>query len=91
MVYVDGLGAELENNFLKEKHGFFMDRYEVTNKQFKEFVDKGGYVNHDYWKHAFIKDGATLAWDEAMAQFRDKSGRPGPATWEAGYYPEGSG
>ena len=31
----------------------------------------------------------TLAWDEAMAQFRDKSGRPGPATWEAGYYPEG--
>ena len=44
MVYVEGLGTELENNFLKEKHGFFMDRYEVTNKQFKEFVDKGGYV-----------------------------------------------
>lgn len=66
MVYVEGLGTELANNYLKEKHGFFMDRYEVTNKQFKEFVDKGGYSNLDYWKHPFIKDGATLSWDEAL-------------------------
>jgi hypothetical protein len=89
MVYVEGYGTELANNFLKKKHGFFMDRYEVTNKQFKEFVDKGGYVKRDYWKNAFIKDGKPLAWEKAITYFKDKSGRPGPATWEGGYYPEG--
>ena len=26
-----------------------------------------------------------------MAEFRDKTGRPGPATWESGDYPEGQG
>jgi hypothetical protein len=31
----------------------------------------------------------TLAWEEAMAAFRDTTGRPGPATWELGTYPEG--
>ena len=36
---------------------FFIDRYEVTNRQYKEFVDKGGYRNKAYWKHEFVKDG----------------------------------
>jgi hypothetical protein len=31
----------------------------------------------------------TLSFDEAIALFKDSSGRPGPATWEAGRYPEG--
>jgi formylglycine-generating enzyme required for sulfatase activity len=26
----------------------WMDKYEVTNRQFKEFVDKGGYKNRQY-------------------------------------------
>ena len=30
-----------------------------------------------------------VPFDEAMALFRDSTGRPGPATWEAGSYPEG--
>ncbi len=33
--------------------------------------------------------GKILNWDEAMAEFIDKTGRPGPATWEAGDYPDG--
>ena len=68
---------------------FFVDKYEVTNKQFKEFVDKGGYRNREYWKHKFIKDGRELSWDEAMSEFVDPSGQPGPSTWQAGDYPEG--
>ena len=68
---------------------FWIDKYEVTNRQFKEFVDAGGYQKREYWKEPFIKDGKSLSWDEAMALFRDPVGRPGPATWELGTYPEG--
>jgi serine/threonine protein kinase/formylglycine-generating enzyme required for sulfatase activity/dienelactone hydrolase len=68
---------------------YLIDKYEVTNQQFKEFVDKGGYQRRDYWKHKFIKDGLELSWTEAMREFRDKTGRPGPSTWEGGTYPRG--
>ncbi len=68
---------------------FFMDKYEVTNKQFKEFVDEDGYQRKGYWKHKFIKDGKELTWEEAMAEFIDKTERSSPATWEAGDYPDG--
>jgi eukaryotic-like serine/threonine-protein kinase len=68
---------------------FWMDKYEVTNQQFKKFVDAGGYQNREYWKQPFIKDRQRLAWEEAMALFRDGTGKPGPATWEFGAYPEG--
>ena len=68
---------------------FLIDRYEVTNRQYKEFVDNGGYTNREYWKHEFTKQGKALALEEAMAEFVDQTGRPGPATWQAGYFPEG--
>ncbi len=65
---------------------FFIDKYEVTNRQFNEFVEAGGYRKHEYWKHDFVKDGRVLSWVEAMKDFRDSTGRPGPANWEAGDY-----
>ena len=68
---------------------FYVDRYEVTNKQYKEFINDGGYRNREYWKHEFIKDGSILTWKETMAEFVDQTDRPGPATWQAGDYPEG--
>jgi len=68
---------------------YFLDKYEVTNKQFKQFVDAGGYQKQEYWKQPFVKGGRTLSWQEAMAEFGDKTGRPGPATWVLGDYPEG--
>jgi len=70
---------------------FFIDRYEVTNRQYKKFIDRGGYRNREYWKHEFIKDGRVVTWEEAMAEFVDQTGRPGPALWQAGDYPEGEG
>ncbi len=72
-----------------ELDDFFIDRYEVTNKQYKEFIDSGGYRNREYWKHEIIKEGKVLAWEDAMAEFVDQTDRPGPATWQAGDYPEG--
>jgi len=70
---------------------YLIDKYEVTNEQYKEFVDKRGYENPDYWKHKFIKDGQELSWEETIREFCDKTGQPGPATWEAGTYPQGQG
>ena len=68
---------------------FFIDRYEVTNQQFKEFVDAGGYQDQDYWIHSFEIDGAPIDWNEGVARFVDQTGRPGPARWELGDYPDG--
>ena len=68
---------------------FWLDRFEVTNRQYREFVDQGGYRDPRHWKQPFVKDGRTLSRDEAMAVLRDATGRPGPAGWELGSYPEG--
>jgi serine/threonine protein kinase/dienelactone hydrolase len=80
MVYVSG-GKDLGD--------FFLDKYEVTNRQFKEFIDKGGYQARKYWKPPFIQDGKELTWDEAIKLFVDQTGRPGPSTWNSGTYPNG--
>jgi eukaryotic-like serine/threonine-protein kinase len=68
---------------------YWVDRYEVTNKQFKAFVDAGGYQKREYWKYDFVRDGKRLTWEEAMALFRDAAGRPGPKDWIQGEYPKG--
>jgi len=68
---------------------FDIDKFEVTNFQYQQFVDQGGYRKPDYWKEKFIKGGKELTWQQAMDLFRDPTGRPGPATWEAGHFPSG--
>jgi len=70
---------------------FFIGRCEVTNREFKVFVDEGGYRNQDYWKHNITKDGVTLQWDKAIGMFVDQTGRDGPSVWLGGDYPEGQG
>jgi dienelactone hydrolase len=68
---------------------FYIDRFEVTNRQYQEFVDKGGYEKREYWSAKFIQNGRELSWDEARSLFRDSTGRAGPSAWEGGHYPEG--
>jgi formylglycine-generating enzyme required for sulfatase activity/tRNA A-37 threonylcarbamoyl transferase component Bud32 len=68
---------------------YWMDRFEVTNRQFKAFVDAGGYRTEDYWKEPIVENGTPVAWNEAMTRFRDRTGRPGPSLWELGTYPDG--
>jgi serine/threonine protein kinase/formylglycine-generating enzyme required for sulfatase activity/dienelactone hydrolase len=89
------LGIHLSGfNYMKSvaAPAYEIDRYEVTNRQFKQFVDAGGYESEKFWKHAFVDEaegGRTLPWREAMAKFRDTTARPGPATWQGGTYPTG--
>jgi formylglycine-generating enzyme required for sulfatase activity/dienelactone hydrolase len=70
---------------------FLIDRFEVSNRQFKEFVEAGGYQKTNFWSCQFVKGGTNVTRNEAMSQFRDKTGQPGPATWLNGWYPEGQG
>src|SRR6185295_5934458 len=78
-----------------EKHGgknvseFLMDKYEVTNKQYKAFMDEGGYANKTNWKYPIYSNGKEISLESAMALFVDRTGRQGPATWEAGTYSDG--
>jgi dienelactone hydrolase len=68
---------------------YLMDRHEVTNRQYKTFVDAGGYTKREYWPAEIVMDGKPISWDVAIQRFKDKTGRLGPATWEAGDYPSG--
>jgi serine/threonine protein kinase/formylglycine-generating enzyme required for sulfatase activity/dienelactone hydrolase len=68
---------------------FLIDRFEVTNGDYKKFVDAGGYQNPAFWKQPFVRNGQQLSWQEAVTLFRDTTRRSGPSTWEAGGYPRG--
>jgi serine/threonine protein kinase/class 3 adenylate cyclase/cephalosporin-C deacetylase-like acetyl esterase len=68
---------------------FLIDKFEVSNRQFKEFVDAGGYQRTNFWLLQFVKNGSVIPWKEALSLFRDSTGQPGPATWQNGSYPPG--
>jgi eukaryotic-like serine/threonine-protein kinase len=88
MVWIPPMSAPSSAGFALP--GYWLSRYEVTNDQFKRFVDAGGYQKRQYWKEPIIKDGRTLSWQEAAAEFRDRTGRPGPSTWELSAFPAGA-
>jgi formylglycine-generating enzyme required for sulfatase activity/tRNA A-37 threonylcarbamoyl transferase component Bud32/dienelactone hydrolase len=96
MVYVEAGNAPyqmyipgLDHLPAEKLHDYWIDRYEVTNREYKRFVDGGGYRNSTFWRQPFVKDGRTLTFEQAIASFTDATGRPGPATWELGNFPEG--
>jgi eukaryotic-like serine/threonine-protein kinase len=60
---------------------YYMDKYEVSNRDFKSFINAGGYLKKQYWKFPFLKEGTPISWEEAMLQFVDRTGLPGPRTW----------
>jgi len=70
---------------------FFIDRYEVTNKQYKQFITAGGYKDKKYWRHKFSENGKELTWEQAMNKFVDHTGQRAPSSWQGGDFPEGQG
>ncbi|MCK5407732.1 MAG: SUMF1/EgtB/PvdO family nonheme iron enzyme, partial [Candidatus Krumholzibacteria bacterium] len=73
-----------------ELPAYWMDKCEVTNRAYQEFVDAGGYRDAKYWKQPFVLEDRTLPWDEAITLFKDATGQAGPPQWELGHYPEGT-
>jgi formylglycine-generating enzyme required for sulfatase activity/dienelactone hydrolase/tRNA A-37 threonylcarbamoyl transferase component Bud32 len=93
MVWVGGdqigiLSSGLEALPELQLPAYLVDRYEVTNRRFKAFVDAGGYADSSWWP-PFERDGRRVPWAVARRAFVDRTGRPGPATWELGDYPDG--
>jgi serine/threonine protein kinase/class 3 adenylate cyclase len=70
---------------------FLIDRTEVTNAAFQEFVNAGGYTKPEYWDFEFEMDGQEVDLESAMTKFVDTTGRPGPADWEIGRFKQGTG
>jgi formylglycine-generating enzyme required for sulfatase activity len=70
---------------------YWIDRCEVTNREYKEFIDAGGYQNQQFWRYEFEKDGRQLSREEAMLELCDSTGQPGPRGWSHGSYPQGQG
>ena len=87
-VRVPGWTALLDGEMHKFRD-FFLGRYEVRNSEYQEFIDAGGYRRRDLWEHKIVSDSGELTFDEATALFVDSTGRPGPATWVGGAYPDG--
>jgi predicted Ser/Thr protein kinase len=78
MVYVAGGTAEFGAVQPVVLDEFWIDRYEVTNREYKAFIDDGGYRDAQFWDPKVDRSG-----------FVDTTGRPGPAGWALGSYPEG--
>ena len=89
MLLVPGGTSQLGQGPLLQVPAFLIGKYEVTNREFREFVQAGGYQKQEYWTEKFLAEGRELSWSEAMSRFRDATGRPGPASWELGEFPKG--
>lgn len=53
----------------------YLDRWCVTNADFQQFVDSGGYETISFWPEQVLP---------SLLQFVDRTGKPGPAFWENG-------
>ena len=78
--HLDGFGRMEE---------FWIDAREVTNADFKRFVDAGGYRRREFWLEPFTEGSRTIGWEEGMRRFVDTTGRPGPSTWTQEEFPAG--
>lgn len=67
---------------------YAIDRYEVSNADYKAFIDAGGYRERSYWEHPFIKDETLLSWEDGITLLTDRTGLQGPRSWSNQLYPE---
>jgi iron(II)-dependent oxidoreductase len=58
----------------------YLDRFCVTNEQYQQFIDGGGYEQLDFWHEEALP---------ALLDFVDQTGAPGPRYWQDGQYASG--
>jgi iron(II)-dependent oxidoreductase len=67
-----------EGERLVSVEALFLDRYPITNRQYFDFVASGAYEQPAIWDPEILN---------AVVEFVDKTGHPGPRYWENGHYP----
>ncbi len=93
MIYIPAhQGSRKTTPFLDTLYAgdIWMDRFEVTNQQYKSFMDAGGYTNPDFWIYPFVDEEDSLEFEIATGRFKDKTGWPAPLNWEQGDFPKGA-
>jgi iron(II)-dependent oxidoreductase len=58
----------------------YLDRYPVTNREFQQFLDAGGYEQSSLWDQEILP---------GILEFVDQSGNAGPRYWTDGTFPDG--
>ncbi|MDX1393495.1 MAG: protein kinase, partial [Gemmatimonadota bacterium] len=80
MVPVEGgayslVSADAPAGLVSDLADFLIDRFEVTNESYREFVRDGGYADTELWSRV-LED--PLAVERVVAGFVDRTGLPGP-------------
>lgn len=68
------------SNGVRRVEAMFLDRYPISNRQYLQFVEAGGYEQMSIWDPQI--------WT-AVFDFVDATGTPGPRFWRQGRYPRG--
>jgi tRNA A-37 threonylcarbamoyl transferase component Bud32/dienelactone hydrolase len=68
---------------------YHIGKREVTNREYMQFVAAGGYRNAEYWTEPMTRDGKPVSREAGVALFVDRTGQPGPSTWNGGAFAPG--
>jgi hypothetical protein len=63
---------------------FLIERHEVSNEEFMQFVSDGGYRNPDFWPDSMRTRSGWVSRETALAALVDRTGLPGPRQWSGG-------
>lgn len=70
---------------------FLISKNEVSNQEYLEFIEAGGYRKSEYWKELIAAKDLNLpaAGFDRVQSFVDQTGNTGPSTWKNGKYADG--
>ena len=94
MVHVQGGTAAIHDASLKqgpvgEIADFWIDQFETTNSEYREFLQSDAYRSQGLWQPLMAELGLQQL-PALLSAFVDTTGQPGPATWALGDFPAGS-
>jgi len=69
---------------------FLIDRHEVTNREFAEFMAGDGYGTANLWPDSMRIDGSMLSREAGISRLTDQTGSVGPRTWSGSIFPAGT-
>jgi len=67
----------------------YIDAFEVSNRDFAEFVQAGGYSDPSYWPASMSIEGHERPFAEAVRTLTDRSGLQSPRGWSNQQFPAG--